>query len=74
MTRLKPRDIARRQEMRINLGARLGWRIDEWVALTNTSRPTVWRQVKSGSLRIVYVDKIPFVPRTEAIRLGFLRE
>ena len=23
-------------------------------------------------LKIIYVDKIPFVPRTEAIRLGFI--
>ena len=50
----------------------LGWRIDEWVALTGTSRPTVWRQKRDRKLKIIYVDKIPFVPRTEAIRLGFI--
>ena len=50
----------------------LGWRIDEWVALTGTSRPTVWRQNRDRKLKIIYVDNIPFVPRTEAIRLGFV--
>jgi hypothetical protein len=50
----------------------LGWRIDEWTALTGVSRPTVWRQNRDGKLKIIYVDKIPFVPRTEAIRLSFI--
>jgi predicted DNA-binding transcriptional regulator AlpA len=52
---------------------RLGWRIDEWVAQTGTSRPTVWRQVKRGDLRIVYIGPMPIVPRSEAIRLGFIK-
>ena len=50
----------------------LGWRIDEWAALTGLSRPTVWRHHRDHKLKIIYVDKIPFVPRTEAIRLGFI--
>jgi hypothetical protein len=53
---------------------RLGWRIDEWVAQTGTSRPTVWRQVKRGDLKLVYIGPMPIVPRSEAVRLGFINE
>ena len=54
------------------LDARLGWRIDEWVALTGTSRPTVWRQAKAGQLKLAYIGTVPINPRTEAVRLGLL--
>lgn len=53
---------------------RLGWRIDEWATQTGSSRPTIWRQVKRGDLRIVYIGPMPIVPRSEAIRLGFIHE
>ena len=53
-------------------GERLGWRIAEWISLTGTSRPTVWRQIKRGDLNIVRVGGIPIVPRSEAVRLGLL--
>lgn len=62
----------RQQRRAASLDQALGWRIDEWVALTGTSRPTVWRHHRDHKLKIVYIDKIPFVPRTEAIRLGFI--
>jgi len=62
----------RKQRRAASLDQALGWRIDEWVALTGTSRPTVWRHHRDNKLKIIYVDKIPFVPRTEAIRLGFI--
>jgi hypothetical protein len=65
--------VKERQRRRAaSLDQALGWRIDEWVALTGLSRPTVWRHNRDGKLKIIYVDKIPFVPRTEAIRLGFI--
>ena len=51
---------------------RLGWRLPEWMKLTGTSRPTLWRQVKRGDLKLVYVGPTPMVPRSEAIRLGFI--
>jgi predicted DNA-binding transcriptional regulator AlpA len=51
---------------------RLGWRIPEWMKLTGTSRPTLWRQVKRGDLKLVYVGPTPMVPRSEAIRLGLI--
>lgn len=62
----------RARQRRASLDQRLGWRIDEWVALTGTSRPTVWRHARDGKLRIVYMDKIPIIPRTEAVRLGLI--
>ena len=67
------RIVKERQRRRAaSLDQALGWRIDEWVALTGLSRPTVWRHSRDGKLKIIYVDKIPFVPRTEAVRLGFI--
>jgi|SoimicmetaTmtLMA_FD_contig_31_5230013_length_285_multi_2_in_0_out_0_1 predicted DNA-binding transcriptional regulator AlpA len=51
---------------------RLAWRLPEWMKLTGTSRPTLWRQVKRGDLKLVYVGPTPMVPRAEAIRLGFI--
>jgi predicted DNA-binding transcriptional regulator AlpA len=51
---------------------RLGWRLPEWMKLTNTSRQTLWRQVKRGDLRIVRIGSTPMVPRSEAIRLGLI--
>jgi predicted DNA-binding transcriptional regulator AlpA len=51
---------------------RLAWRLPEWMKLTGTSRPTLWRQVKRGDLKLVYVGPTPMVPRSEAIRLGLI--
>jgi predicted DNA-binding transcriptional regulator AlpA len=51
---------------------RLGWRINEWTALTRTSRPTIWRQIKDGRLKIIDVNGIKLIPRSEAVRLGLL--
>ena len=62
----------RKRRRAASLDQALGWRIDEWVALTGTSRPTVSRQKRDRKLKIIYVDRFRFVPRTEAIRLGFI--
>ena len=75
MTTPNKTEISRRaQERRASLADNhvLGWRIGEWVVLTGTSRPTVWRQIKSGALKIVDVNGIKLVPRTEAVQLGLL--
>ncbi|MET3842070.1 hypothetical protein [Bradyrhizobium sp. OAE829] len=53
---------------------RLCWRLPEWIQLTGTSRPTLWRQIKRGDLKIVRVGTMPMVPRSEAVRLGFINE
>jgi hypothetical protein len=55
-----------------SLDERLGWRIPEWISITGTSRPTLWRQVKRGDLKLIYVGPMPIVPRSEAIRLGLI--
>ena len=60
------------QEPQERLTDRIAWRINEWCELTSTSRPTAWRQAKSGKLKLAYVDKTPYVTRAEAIRLGFI--
>jgi hypothetical protein len=62
----------RKQRRAASLDQALGWRIDEWVALTGTSRPTVWRQNRDGKLKIIYMGGIPLIPRVEAVRLGFI--
>jgi hypothetical protein len=54
------------------IDARLGWRIAEWLALTNTSRTSLWRQAKAGQIKIIRVGGIPLIPRSEAVRLGLL--
>ena len=54
------------------VGDRLGFRVNEWCTLTGTSRPTVWRQVRDGRLKLVDVNGIKLVPRSEAVRLGLL--
>ena len=70
---LTKKEAARRARQRAGgIENRLAWRIDEWVALTGTSRPTVWRHAKAGTLKIVYHGSIPLIPRSEAIRLGFV--
>jgi hypothetical protein len=53
-------------------GDRLGWRIQEWGALTGISRPTIWRQIRAGRLHVVDVCGIKIVPRSEAVRLGLI--
>jgi hypothetical protein len=77
-SQLKPEEVRRRANQRAaSIGAcfdaRLGWRIKEWTALTGTSRPTFWRQVKAGQIKVVYIGGIPIVPRSEAIRLGLIQ-
>lgn len=54
------------------LDCRLGWRLPEWMALTGISRPTLWRQVKRGDIKLVYIGPTPMVPRSEAVRLGLI--
>ena len=46
----------------------------EWMKLTGTSRPTLWRQVKRGDVQLVYVGPTPMVTRAEAVRLGLIND
>lgn len=50
----------------------LGYRINQWCVLTGTSRPTIWRQVKTGRLKMISVNGIRLIPRSEALRLGLI--
>jgi predicted DNA-binding transcriptional regulator AlpA len=77
MNAISPREKQRRARQRVasaaELNDRLCWRISEWCRLTGTSRPTVWRQIKSGVLKVVYLGKIPTIPRSEGVRLGLIQ-
>jgi hypothetical protein len=53
---------------------RLAYRIGEWSELTGTSRVTTWRAIKAGRLKIVDVNGIKLIPRSEAVRLGLLTQ
>jgi predicted DNA-binding protein (UPF0251 family) len=54
------------------IGDCLGFRVNEWCRLTDTSRPTIWRQIKDGRPKVVDANGIKLVPRSEAVRLGLL--
>ena len=54
------------------LSDRIVFRLNEWCRITGQSRQTIWRHHKRGVLRLVYQGDIPYVPRSEAVRLGFL--
>lgn len=50
---------------------RIGWRVNEWSAMTGTSRITTWRAIKSGALKAVDYNGIHIIPDSERVRLGF---
>jgi hypothetical protein len=76
MTKSKRKTEAKRRKAQraasIESGTLLGWRISEWCALTGTSKPTLWRHAKAGTIKLVYVGRVPIIPRSEAVPLGFL--
>jgi transcriptional regulator of acetoin/glycerol metabolism len=69
---LANQDTATATAARRALPTPLGWRINQWAVLTGTSRPTIWRQVKDGRLKLIDVNGIKLVPRSEAVRLGLI--
>ena len=54
-------------------GPRLGYKINEWSQMTGTSRATTRRLIACGYLKIIPYGggRIPLIPHSEAIRLGF---
>jgi hypothetical protein len=60
-----------RQSNRKSKGARLGYRVSEWSALTGTSRQTTWRAIRNGKLRAIDYCGIKLIPDCERVRLGF---
>jgi len=53
-------------------GDRLGFRINEFIEMTGTSRPTVQRMLARGDVRTVKIGSVKLIPRSELIRLGLL--
>jgi excisionase family DNA binding protein len=53
-------------------GDRLGFRINEFIEMTGTSRPTVQRMLARGDVKTIMVGTVRLIPRTELIRLGLL--
>lgn len=49
---------------------RIAYSIKEWCHITGFSKPTVYRQMKSGDLRYVEVGGIRRIPAEEKQRLG----
>lgn len=41
--------------------------------MTNTSRVTTWRAIRSGALKVTYYNGIPLIPDSERVRLGFAK-
>jgi hypothetical protein len=37
------------------------YRIAEWIEETRTSRPTTWRRIKDGTLKVAYYGRIPYI-------------
>jgi predicted DNA-binding transcriptional regulator AlpA len=75
-TKERPRRHAQRQKsLELNEEKRrLGYRINDFCALTGISRVTAWRLVKAGTLKVVYLGRIPIVPASEVSRLGLSPE
>jgi hypothetical protein len=42
-------------------GRRRRYRLQQFVAETGTSKATVWRRIKDGTLKVEYFGDIPFI-------------
>lgn len=69
----KPRDAAAAPAIPIPLPARLGYRVDEFAALTGVSRPTVYRGIRNGTIDVVEVNGIRVIPHTFVVRCGLVK-
>jgi hypothetical protein len=50
---------------------RIGYRVNEWSAMTGTSRVTTWRNIRNGTLKTVNYAGITLILHSELARLGF---
>jgi hypothetical protein len=41
---------------------RRGFRLNEFVAMSGMSRATVYRKIKRGAIKVVYIDGMPIIP------------
>jgi hypothetical protein len=55
------------------IDGRLGWPIPEWRMLTGASPATTSRQIRRGDLKVVRIGPTKIIPRSEAVRLGFIQ-
>jgi predicted DNA-binding transcriptional regulator AlpA len=51
---------------------RLGYRYSEFMKLTGISRPSLFRLIQNGDLKVVKLGTIKLVPHTEIVRLGLI--
>ena len=54
------------------MNQRLGFRVEEWAALTGVSDTTVWRAIKDGRIDVIEESGLKIVPRAFAIRKGYI--
>ena len=40
---------------------RRGYRLNEFVAMSGMSRATLYRKIKSGTIKVVHLDGMPFI-------------
>ena len=65
--------VARRKIVAaIPVNQRLGFRVEEWAALTGVSDTTVWRSIKDGRIDVVEQNGLKIIPRAYAIRAGYI--
>lgn len=63
-----------REIVSIPVNQRLGFRPVEFAALIGVSAPTVWRAIKRGDIPIVDQNGIKIVPRSYAIKAGYITD
>jgi hypothetical protein len=65
-------DDAKREVVTIPVEQRLGFRPAEFAALIGVSNVTVWRGIRDGKIDVIDEGGIKIVPRSYAIRKGYL--
>jgi hypothetical protein len=63
-----------RQIIMVPVNQRLGFRVAEFAALIGVSNVTIWRGIKSGTIDIIDLNGIKIVPRSFAIRAGYISQ
>jgi hypothetical protein len=61
-----------RETVTIPAVQRLGFRVGEFAALTGVSEVTVWRGIKSGKVEVIDHLGVKIIPRSFAIKRGFI--
>jgi hypothetical protein len=53
---------------------RAGWRPLEFAAMIGIGKTELWAQIKAGKIKVVDQDGIKIIPRSFAIKAGYLPE